>query len=47
MEPNDSLFLEILGIKAGAHGRFAMVAGLGTFLRAGAGYLTGRTLGLW
>lgn len=47
MEPNNSLFLEILGIKAGAHGRFAIVAVLLTFLLAGAGYLTGRTLGLW
>ncbi|WP_296103398.1 hypothetical protein [uncultured Agrobacterium sp.] len=47
MEPNDSLFLEILGIKAGAHGRFAIVAVLVTLLLAGAGYLTGRTPGLW
>ncbi len=47
MEPRDSLFLEILGIKAGAQGRFAIVCVLVTFLFAGAGYLSGRTLGLW
>lgn len=43
MDPKDSLFLEILGIKAGAHGRFAIVAVLLTFLVAGAGYLLGHT----
>jgi hypothetical protein len=42
-----TLFLEILGIKAGAHGRFAIVAVLLTFLVAGAGYLLCRTLGIW
>lgn len=47
MDPKDSLFLEILGIKAGAHGRFAIVAVLLTFLVAGAGYLLGRTVGMW
>jgi hypothetical protein len=47
MEPKDSLFLEILGIKAGAHGRFAIIAVLLTFLVGGAGYLTGQTLGFW
>ena len=47
MEPRDSLFLEILGIKAGAHGRFSIVAVLLTFLLGGAGYLLGRTFGIW
>lgn len=47
MEPKDSLFFEILGIKAGAHGRFAIVAVLVTFLLAGAGYLMGQTFGAW
>ncbi|MGV0820005.1 hypothetical protein JET14_21710 (plasmid) [Martelella lutilitoris] len=47
MEPKDSLFLEILGIKAGAHGRFAIVAVLLTFLVAGAGYLSGHSVGMW
>jgi len=47
MEPRDSLFLEILGIKAGAHGRFSIVAVLLTFLVGGAGYLLGRTFGIW
>lgn len=47
MDPEDSLFLEILGIKACAHGRFAIVAVLLTFLVAGAGYLLGRTVGMW
>ncbi|WP_189636844.1 hypothetical protein [Rhizobium phaseoli] len=47
MDPKDSLFLEILGIKAGAHGRFAIVAVLLTFLVAGAGYLLGHTVGMW
>ena len=47
MDNRDSLFLEILGIKAGAHGRFAIVAVLVTFTLAGAGYLVGRTYGFW
>ena len=47
MEPKDSLFLEIQGIKAGAHGRFAIIAVLLTFLVAAAGYLAGRTMGFW
>jgi hypothetical protein len=45
--PKDSLFLEVLGIKAGAHGRFAIVAVLLTFLLAAAGYFWGRSVGLW
>ena len=47
MEPKDSLFLELFGIKAGAHGRFAIVAVLITFVGAGAGFLVGRTVGFW
>jgi hypothetical protein len=47
MEPKDYLSFEIRGIKASAHGKFAIVCLLLTFLVAGAGYLSGRTLGLW
>nr|WP_314093563.1 hypothetical protein [uncultured Shinella sp.] len=47
MDSKDSLFLELFGIKAGAHGRFAIVALLLTFTGTGAGYLIGRMLGLW
>lgn len=47
MEPDDYLFFEILGIKADAHGRFAMVAVPLTFIVNGSGYLAGRTFGLW
>lgn len=47
MQNKDTLFLKILGIKAGAHGRFAIVAVLLTVVVAGAGYLSGGTLGYW
>ncbi|MHA7968095.1 hypothetical protein [Rhizobium sp. CAU 1783] len=47
MDLKDFLFLEILGIKAAAHGRFSIVAVLLTFLVGGAGYLMGRTFGIW
>lgn len=46
-QPKDILFLEILGIKAGAHGRFAIVAVLLALMVSGAAYLVGHSLGFW
>ena len=43
--PKDSLFLELFGIKAGAHGRFAIVVVLVTFLMAAAAYVGANALG--
>jgi hypothetical protein len=42
----DSLFLELFGLKAGAHGRFAIVAVLLALLVAGAGLVAARALSL-
>lgn len=47
MEANDSLLLEILGVKAAANGQFAIVAVLLILLGAGAGFAAGRKWGMW
>lgn len=47
MENKDSLFVELFGIKAGAHGRFAIVSVLVALIFTGGAYLLGGTFGLW
>jgi hypothetical protein len=47
METQDSLLLEIFGIKAAANGQFAIAATLLVLLLAGLGFAAGRSRKLW